>query len=785
MSQVDDWSDGYASDYLRDLNTYGPASANVPRPSSVVSHQVRYRAPDTSDIPLAPGQNPEDSVYSNASGARMGQTKPASGYRAPAGGGWDVNSSDTNLRFSNESGGKQYRVSRTQTAKKTVKKQAQTVKKQAQPDKKQAQDYGSYKDQSDPLSQHILANGSSGGAESAESVASAVKNVTGQSAGRSDIDLSGLPRERSDMTPLPGDDWSPVDKAGAGINPFESDESLAAWKDLKLKSFPILPSEMAGGSPADAVTRFRQIAADPNSTVADVLSAEIEAKRAAIDEGMTMDNIAAFEKEVALNLLFAGAGSAVNALRGAGGAARAASSTGNAWAAGSRAAAGDATAGAKAFEEALSRMNGGAVRGAPVEGTARRSFSSAETAGQSAGNRSFGFNLSPEEVARAKSTHSAYVNGAAGRGTATGTEAAGSAGEAAAGSRSFRFDLSPEAVAGARASQEAFRSNLAELQSALIRSGMPDREAAAYMQRAGFYNNPEALQQAVLTIRKHGTSGLFERSADEAAAAGIYNPKYGKSPLETWQQERAATEAANAKFRDMFGFSDVDKLAEAGNVGRGAAAAGGQAAGWTSNLAQQLRAAGIPEDQIAASIARINAGAAGREAATAGEAAAGSRSFRFDLSPEEAARARASHEAFVREAAAGRGSAGNGAAADGGVSELANAGNAGRGKVALTEQTAKQGLGEVRAAVKSSNLTYEDTMHAVAEFAAGEPGWYPAIDIAQSYAQLYRSGFGSMLSPRELKIAKAYEHATEGHMQGKFTDGMSQFVDGVLSGVPK
>ena len=87
MSQVDDWSDGYTSDYLRNLNTYGPASANVPR-SSVVSHQVRYRAPDTSDIPLAPGQNPEDSVYSNASGARMGQLKSRSGYNPPAGGGY-------------------------------------------------------------------------------------------------------------------------------------------------------------------------------------------------------------------------------------------------------------------------------------------------------------------------------------------------------------------------------------------------------------------------------------------------------------------------------------------------------------------------------------------------------------------------------------------------------------------------------------------------------------------------------------------------------------------------
>ena len=129
MSQVDDWADGYA-DSARDVNLYGPASANVPR-SSVVSHQVRYRAPDTSDIPLAPGQNPEGSVYSNASGARMGQTKPASGYRAPAGGGWDVNSSDTNLRFPNESGGRRYASSKTKaSAKPAAKKKTKSDSKQ-------------------------------------------------------------------------------------------------------------------------------------------------------------------------------------------------------------------------------------------------------------------------------------------------------------------------------------------------------------------------------------------------------------------------------------------------------------------------------------------------------------------------------------------------------------------------------------------------------------------------------------------------------------------------------
>ena len=177
MSQVDDWSDGYTSDYLRDLNTYGPASANAPR-SSVVSHQVRYRAPDTSDIPLAPGQNPEGSVYSNASGARMGQTKPASGYRAPAGGGWDVNSSDTNLRFPNESGGRRYARSKTKASAKPARKRTQ---KPAAPAKSAATDYGSYRDQSDPLSQHIFANGSSEQKPPVESVASGVRDVTDQS----------------------------------------------------------------------------------------------------------------------------------------------------------------------------------------------------------------------------------------------------------------------------------------------------------------------------------------------------------------------------------------------------------------------------------------------------------------------------------------------------------------------------------------------------------------------------------------------------------------------------
>ena len=227
MSQVDDWADGYA-DSARDVNLYGPASANVPR-SSVVSHQVRYRAPDTSDIPLAPGQNPEGSVYSNASSARMGQTKPASGYRAPAGGGWDVNSSDANLRFPNESGGRRYARSKTKASAKPARKRTQ---KPAASVKSAATDYGSYRDQSDPLSQHIFANGSSEQKPPVESVASGVRDVTDQSdmyraIGRLSSPPAAVGAETAD--PVPGRSFIFAENTGDNYVPdFSKADSSAA-----------------------------------------------------------------------------------------------------------------------------------------------------------------------------------------------------------------------------------------------------------------------------------------------------------------------------------------------------------------------------------------------------------------------------------------------------------------------------------------------------------------------------------------------------------------------------
>ena len=437
MSQVNDWSDGYTSDYLRDLNTYGPASANVPRPSSVVSHQVRYRAPDTSDIPLAPGQNPEGSVYSNAPGARMGQLKPRSGYNPPAGGGYTARTSP-----SSGAGAKRYA------------RPKKPVKRQAQPVKKQAQNYGSYRDLSDPLSQHILANGSPEPKPPVESVVSRAQDITDQS----DMyrAIAGL-----SSPPSANDSQSEVRTAG-GINPFESAESLAAWKQAKLRAFPLTYSDFSGLAPNAEVHRFREIALDPNSTVADVLTAENEAYKSAAVEKADTDNFGLIES-LALPMPGVPAGYAIKA----------------------------AAEGRRLYGPVAERL------------------------------------LAP-------------------KGPLTG---------------------------GAR---------------------------------------------ATLT------------SADEGLPVGysiLRNPKIDTSPL----------------------------------------------AGQTSNLVQQLRAAGIPEDQIAASIARINAGAAGREAAAAGEQAAGREAA---AAGEQAAGREA---AAAGEQAAGREATTAGeAAADGGVSELANAGNAGR-----------------------------------------------------------------------------------------------------------
>ena len=127
-------------------------------------------------------------------------------------------------------------------------------------------------------------------------------------------------------------------------------------------------------------------------------------------------------------------------------------------------------------------------------------------------------------------------------------------------------------------------------------------------------------------------------------------------------------------------------------------------AGQTSNLVQQLRAAGVPEDQIAASIARINAGAAGREAAAAGEAAAGREAAAAGEQAAGREATTAGEQAAGREAAAaGEQAAGREAttageaAADGGVSELANAGNAGR------ETAAGAATGSVSEGVNSAS----------------------------------------------------------------------------------
>ena len=522
MSQVDDWSDGYTSDYLRNLNTYGPASADVPRPSSVVSRRVQYQPPVAQTGAQTEAKTNDTPLYDNAGGFNPGPQRlvsaPARSFRGNA-----------------------TATQRAARPKPAVKKKTQSASKQQ------------------PQSEYRT-----GGArtpEENEITRSAAEHRTG-------ADLGQLSSQALDAAAR----FLPALKllgfgAGAG-----SADTASTDRPSYMGAAGTMADNFARALPQPSAAS-RQTASESSSTEGQFKNMpwykDAKAHHEAVKKNMddygyalgslksTWDDIPWWTKLVMLPPVFK-----------AGSPAAGASTAGNVLAEGGRAAAGDAAAGAE--------------------------------------GRSFGFDLSAEDITAAN-------------------------------------------AANAAARQQAI--DLSEMRSVLMRSGMPDREIEAYMHRAGFYNDPEALRQAISTIHKHGMSGLFERSAEEAAAAG--------------------TGAGSA-------------------AGTGAGSAAGTGAG-----------------------------------SAAGTGSRGS--FGFDLSPEEIASAKASHDAYVRgtagvadggvselayagnagreaaaagEQAAGAGRAGE-AAADGGVSELANAGNAGR------ETAAGAATGSVSEGVDSASQLIE------------------------------------------------------------------------------
>ena len=147
-----------------------------------------------------------------------------------------------------------------------------------------------------------------------------------------------------------------------------------------------------------------------------------------------------------------------------------------------------------------------------------------------------------------------------------------------------------------------------------------------------------------------------------------------------------------------------------------------------------------------------NAGNAGREAAAAGEAAAG----------REAA---AGGQAAGREAAAGgqatgREAATGEAAADGGVSELANAGSAGRGSAGAAPQTA----GRVEHAPSSdiSMATSDEIYGAVDKFMMENPGGASAVQDA--------IGFVTGKTPELERVAESLRGLPRDQLEQVFMD---------------
>ena len=235
-------------------------------------------------------------------------------------------------------------------------------------------------------------------------------------------------------------------------------------------------------------------------------------------------------------------------------------------------------------------------------------------------------------------------------------------------------------------------------------------------------------------------------------------------------------------------------------------------------LEQQVLLGGYPKDSVAetANADKIGSagstGSAGRGTAAGGQAAAaaGSRSFRFDLSPEEIVRARASHEAFIRDAAAGRGQAAAAggqaagreaatageAAADGGVSKLAEAGNVGReaaaggqaasheaivaardAAVAKLDPQLRDALANVRESLANHNISPRQVLHELGSPTASDKDFY---EIGRIFFEVGKQTHGAGLSPAEQAVADAYIKSYEARMTQGFTRagrGLTHFID--------
>ena len=591
MSQVDDWSDGYTSDYLRNLNTYGQASANVPRPSSVVSRRVQYQPPVAQTGAQTEAKTNDTPLYGNDGGFNPGPQRLVSAPARPFRGNATA-------------------AQRAARPKPAVKKKTQSAsKKQPQPEYR------------------------TGGARTPE------ENEIARSAAehRAGADLGELSSQALDAAAR----FLPALKllgfgAGAGSADTASTDR---------------PSYMgAAGTMADNFARTlpqpsaasRQTAPESSSTEGQFKNmpwykdakAHHEAVKKNVDDygsvlgtlKSTWDDIPWWTKLVMLPPVFK-----------AGSPAAGASTAGNVWAEGGHAAAGDAAAGAggrsfgfdlsaedvaaanaanaaarqqaidlsemrttlmragmpdreieaymhragfyndpEALRQAIDVVNKYGPAGLFGHSAARAGSAAGTGAGSAAGTEargSFGFDLSPEEIASAKASHDAYVRGTAGAADGGVSELANAG------------NVGRETAAGATTGSvsEGVGSTSQQLIEH-IRSGTLDEMERAWIEAtaAGAAKAPgtiDASTQAILNEAR--AAGILGREAagtagaGSAAGSGARGSFFDFSPEEmerAWLEAMADSAATGAAGRTAAG-GGVSELANAANVGRGAAGA--------------------------------------------------------------------------------------------------------------------------------------------------------------------------------------------------------------------
>ena len=603
MSQVDDWSDGYTSDYLRNLNTYGPASANVPRPSSVVSRRVQYQPPVAQTGARTEAKTNDTPLYDNAGGFNPGSQRlvsaPARPFRGNATAAQRAARPKPAVKKKTQSASKQQPQPEYRTGGARTPEENEITRSAAE--HRMGADLGQLSSQALDAAARFLPAlkllGFGAGAGSADTASTDRPSYMGAAGTMADNFARTLPqpsaasRQTAPESSSTGGQFKNmpwykdakahheavkknIDDYGSVLGSLKS-----TWDDIPWwTKLVMLPPVFKAGSPAAGASAAGSAAGDAAAGAggrsfgfdlsAEDIAAANAANAAARQQAIDLSEMRSVlmrsgmpDREIEAYMRGAGFYNDPEVLRQAIGVIHKYGMSG-------------------LFEN--SAAHAAAARAGSTAGTGAGS-ATGTGAGSAAGTGSrglFGFDLSPEEIASAKASHDAYVRGTAGAADGGVSELAnaGNAGRETAAAAGGQAAGRGAATAGEQA---------AGREAATAGEQAAGREAAAGAATGSVSEGVDSASQQLIEHIRSGTLDEMERAWLEATAAGaakapgtvdastqaILNEARVAGILGRDAAGTAGADAATGAAGRTAADGGVSELANAANVGRGAAGA--------------------------------------------------------------------------------------------------------------------------------------------------------------------------------------------------------------------